>query len=94
MAGYHDPSHYCTMSNEQDGASAASPSANDLAQLRKAFQELQRGEQTAAALENHLDSIEKKIEALLGQAQKAEEELQKMPVETGQSSTSDEKGSS
>lgn len=55
---------------------------------------MQRGEQTAAALENHLDSIEKKIEALLAQAQKAEEELQKVPTETDQSSGSDAKGSS
>ncbi|CAE7177490.1 hypothetical protein CFE70_005693 [Pyrenophora teres f. teres 0-1] len=79
------------MSNEQNGTSAASPPGNDLAQ---AFQELQRGEQTAAALENHLDSIEKKIEALLAQAQKAEEELQKMPAETDKSSGSDAKDSS
>jgi hypothetical protein len=41
----------------------------------QAMKELQRGEQTAAALEGHLDSLEAKIEALLAQADKAEQEL-------------------
>jgi exonuclease VII small subunit len=62
--------------------------------LRKAFKELQRGEQTAAALENHLDSIEKKIEALLAQAEKAEQELQHEPKEEEKPSATGEKGSS
>jgi exonuclease VII small subunit len=39
------------------------------------MKELQRGEMTAAALENHLDSLEKKIEDLLAQAEKADQEL-------------------
>jgi exonuclease VII small subunit len=43
------------------------------------MKELQRGERTAAALENHLDSLEKKIEELLAQADKAEQELQTPP---------------
>jgi exonuclease VII small subunit len=43
------------------------------------MKELQRGERTAAALENHLDSLEKKIEELLAQADKAEQELQTHP---------------
>ncbi|KAF2280694.1 uncharacterized protein EI97DRAFT_453946 [Westerdykella ornata] len=34
----------------------------------KAFQDLARGERTAAALENHLDALEKKIEELLAKA--------------------------
>jgi peptidoglycan hydrolase CwlO-like protein len=55
---------------------------------------LQRGEQTAAALENHLDSIEKKIEALLAQAEKAEQEMKDTPEENDKSSSSEEKGSS
>jgi exonuclease VII small subunit len=58
---------------------------------RKAFKELQRGEQTAAALETHLDNIEKKIEALLAQAEKAEQELKNSPVESDKPSGSDEK---
>lgn len=41
--------------------------------LAQAFQDLARGEQTAAALENHLDKIEKQIEALLAAADEARE---------------------
>ncbi|CAG5175907.1 uncharacterized protein ALTATR162_LOCUS10506 [Alternaria atra] len=78
------------MSNAQDGAGAAPHSEADLAQ---AFKELQRGEQTAAALESHLDSIEKKIEALLAQAEKAEQELKDTPEDTEKSSATEEKGS-
>ena len=55
--------------------------------------EQQRGEQTAAALETHLDSIEKKIEALLAQAEKAEQELKDTPEDSEQSSKTDEKAS-
>ncbi|KAF2854673.1 hypothetical protein T440DRAFT_514562 [Plenodomus tracheiphilus IPT5] len=60
------------MSNAQNGDAPGPQSDADLAQ---AFKELQRGEQTAAALESHLDSLEKKIEELLAQAEKAEQEL-------------------
>ncbi|KAI8935901.1 hypothetical protein NX059_007413 [Plenodomus lindquistii] len=60
------------MSNPQNGDAPGPQSEADLAQ---AFKELQRGEQTAAALESHLDSLEKKIEELLAQAEKAEQEL-------------------
>jgi len=59
------------------------------------MKELQRGEQTAAALENHLDSLEKKIEELLAQAEKADQELKASPKETSDKSTAEEsKGSS
>ncbi|CAN9265562.1 unnamed protein product [Alternaria alternata] len=78
------------MSNAQNGAGAASHSEADLAQ---AFKELQRGEQTAAALESHLDSIEKKIEALLAQAEKAKQELKDTPEDPDKSSGTEEKGS-
>ncbi|KAG9196272.1 hypothetical protein G6011_01393 [Alternaria panax] len=78
------------MSNPQNGAGAVSHSEADLAQ---AFKELQRGEQTAAALESHLDSIEKKIEALLAQAEKAEQELKDSPEDTDKSPGTEEKGS-
>jgi Skp family chaperone for outer membrane proteins len=78
------------MSNEQSGTGAGSHSEADLAQ---AFKELQRGEQTAAALESHLDSIEKKIEALLAQAEKAEKELKETSGATEKSSSTEEKDS-
>jgi hypothetical protein len=45
-------------------------------------------------LENHLDSIEKKIEALLAQAEKAERELQDEPKEEDKPSATGDKGSS
>jgi hypothetical protein len=45
-------------------------------------------------LENHLDNIEKKIEALLAQAEKAEQELKNSPVESDKPSGSDEKSTS
>lgn len=48
------------------------------------MKELARGERTASALEGHLDSLEKKIEELLAQAEKAEKDMQ-----TGASSTSE-----
>jgi exonuclease VII small subunit len=54
------------------------------------MKELQRGEQTAAALENHLDSLEKKIEELLAQAEKAEQELKAHPKESLDKNLDDE----
>jgi exonuclease VII small subunit len=53
------------------------------------MKELQRGEQTAAALENHLDSLEKKIEELLAQAEKAEQELKAHPKESSDKNVDD-----
>lgn len=47
------------------------------------MKELQRGERTAAALEGHLDSLEKKIEELLAQAEKADQEMKAQPGRTG-----------
>jgi exonuclease VII small subunit len=38
------------------------------------MKELQRGERTAEAMEGHLDSLEKKIEELLAQAEKSEQD--------------------
>ncbi len=40
------------------------------------MKELARGERTASALEGHLDSLEKKIEELLAQAEKADKDIQ------------------
>jgi exonuclease VII small subunit len=50
------------------------------------MKELQRGERTAAALEGHLDSLEKKIEELLAQAEKADQELKAKPTEASDNS--------
>jgi exonuclease VII small subunit len=44
--------------------------------VTQAFQDLARGERAAAALENHLESLEKKIEELLAKANEAEREAQ------------------
>ncbi|KAF9692322.1 hypothetical protein EKO04_009489 [Ascochyta lentis] len=69
------------MSHEQNGAPAPATEAD----FAEAMKELARGERTASALEGHLDSLEKKIEELLAQAEKAEKDLQ-----TGASSASGE----
>jgi exonuclease VII small subunit len=53
------------------------------------MKELQRGERTAAALEGHLDSLEKKIEELLAQAERADQELKTQPTEASDKSTED-----
>lgn len=54
------------------------------------MKELQRGERTAAALEGHLDSLEKKIEELLAQAEKADEEMKAQPGQSSNHSTEKE----
>ncbi|KAK7510627.1 uncharacterized protein IWZ02DRAFT_494590 [Phyllosticta citriasiana] len=59
------------MAAHQNGAGQQKPTGD--ADLAQAFQDLARGEQTAAALENHLDKIEKQIEALLAAADEARE---------------------
>ncbi|KAJ4370662.1 hypothetical protein N0V83_005183 [Neocucurbitaria cava] len=65
-----------------------------LSSLKQAFKELQRGEHTAAALENHLDSLEKKIAELLAQAEKAEQDMKTNPTpSTDASSEAEGKGS-
>jgi len=53
----------------------------------QAFQELARGERTATALENQLSAMEAKIEALLAQAEKDEQETQRMKAEKAGSSS-------
>lgn len=53
------------------------------------MKQLQRGERTAAALEGHLDSLEKKIEELLAQAEKADQELKAHPKEASDKATED-----
>ncbi|KAF2134254.1 hypothetical protein P153DRAFT_280213 [Dothidotthia symphoricarpi CBS 119687] len=60
------------MSNAPNGNT---PGSRPEADLAEAFKELSRGEQTAASMEQHLDSIEKKIEELLAQAEQAEKDM-------------------
>ncbi|KAJ4309952.1 hypothetical protein N0V94_008690 [Neodidymelliopsis sp. IMI 364377] len=60
------------MSHGQNGT----PAPNAEADFAEAMKELARGERTASALESHLDSLEKKIEELLAQAEIAEKEIQ------------------
>ncbi|KAF3044710.1 hypothetical protein E8E12_009551 [Didymella heteroderae] len=71
------------MSHDQNGA----PAPNADADFAEAMKELARGERTASALENHLDSLEKKIEELLAQAEKAEKDVQ-TGASTGEESSS------
>ncbi|KAE9969847.1 hypothetical protein EG328_006634 [Venturia inaequalis] len=53
--------------NDQNGHDSDQQGAQ--AEFAKAFKELQRGELTATALENHLSSLEKKIDHLLASAE-------------------------
>nr|POE63183.1 hypothetical protein CFP56_04086 [Quercus suber] len=61
------------MVSDEPVASADNAGDDDLV---KAFQELAKGERTATALENQLSSMEAKIEALLAQAEKQQQEAQ------------------
>lgn len=47
----------------------------------QAFQELTKGEQTAAALENHLTAVEAKIEALLAQVDRDQDGINGLKAE-------------
>ncbi|KAK4542041.1 hypothetical protein LTR36_007072 [Oleoguttula mirabilis] len=73
------------MSSERPAASAGGAEEGDLA---KAFQELARGEQTAAALEAQLNSMEAKIEALLAQADKDQQEAERLQAQRASSGDS------
>ncbi|KAH8731460.1 hypothetical protein GQ44DRAFT_604157 [Phaeosphaeriaceae sp. PMI808] len=79
------------MSKEQNGEVVGS---RPEAEFANAIQELQQGEQTAAALEGHLDSLEKKIEELLAQAEKADQELKIHPREASDKPVGAERKSS
>ncbi|PSN65081.1 hypothetical protein BS50DRAFT_635898 [Corynespora cassiicola Philippines] len=52
----------------------------------QAFKELARGERAAAALENHLDSLEKKIEEMLAKAEEDERNMKSQKPSNGDSS--------
>jgi len=61
-----------------------------LKKLAQTLKELNRGERTAMALESHLDSVERKIDELLKQAeadQKARDEKRKVAAEESKGST-------
>ncbi|KAH7391802.1 hypothetical protein BKA66DRAFT_568217 [Pyrenochaeta sp. MPI-SDFR-AT-0127] len=80
------------MSTEQNGGV---PAPNPDAEFAQAYKELQRGERTAAALEDHLDSLEKKIEELLAQAENADQAMKAQPGSTAEKSAEGEgKGTS
>ncbi len=57
----------------------------------QAFQELAKGERAAAALESQLTSMEAKIEALLAQAEKEQEDLEKMKAQRSEAGGSGSK---
>ncbi|KAF2178485.1 hypothetical protein K469DRAFT_598887 [Zopfia rhizophila CBS 207.26] len=61
------------MTGEQNGISGEAHQEPDFAQ--QAFKDLARGEQTAAALERHLDAVEKQIEELLARADENERRM-------------------
>ncbi|KAK5164107.1 uncharacterized protein LTR77_010198 [Saxophila tyrrhenica] len=65
------------MAPEQPTATANANSSEE-ADLAKAFQELAKGERTATALENQLNSMEARIEALLAQAEREKQEMEQM----------------
>ncbi|KAK1009837.1 hypothetical protein LTR54_005633 [Friedmanniomyces endolithicus] len=73
------------MASEKSVASGTGVGEADLAKVGQwffpAFQELAKGERAAAALENQLTSMEAKIEALLAQAEKEQEDLEKMKAQ-------------
>ncbi|KAF1815770.1 hypothetical protein P152DRAFT_455484 [Eremomyces bilateralis CBS 781.70] len=75
------------MTEKHNGESANASVEADFAQ---ALKELTRGEQTAAALENHLTSLESKIEELLAQSSEdqatAEKEKESKGPDAGSSS--------
>ncbi|GAB7349677.1 hypothetical protein MBLNU459_g0349t1 [Dothideomycetes sp. NU459] len=67
----------------------APAAAADDADFVKAFQELQRGEQTASALESHLTALEAKIEELLAQANQNQSAVQGATDRIAQSTSSE-----
>ncbi|KAF1953910.1 hypothetical protein CC80DRAFT_133080 [Byssothecium circinans] len=79
------------MASEQNGDSSDTHAEPDFA---KAFQELARGERAAAALENHLDSLEKKIEELLAKADEDEKNLKARPETSAETPSSSDTGKS
>ena len=68
------------------------------ANVHQAFQDLTRGERTAAALEHHLTALEKKIEELLAKADEEEririEQSKGSQAQPSESSNEDKSASS
>ncbi|KAF2108981.1 hypothetical protein BDV96DRAFT_692163 [Lophiotrema nucula] len=58
----------------------------------QAFKDLQRGERAAAALEGHLDLLEKKIEELLAKADEDERRMQASSKPSPDKLSSEDKG--
>ena len=91
------------MSSEQNGDAGTGRAEPDFAQVgshfcsaaartdpRQALKDLARGERAAAAMENHLDSLEKKIEELLTKADEDEKKLNVQPKESDKPSTNED----
>jgi hypothetical protein len=91
------------MSSEQNGNIGTGRAEPDFAQvgglphsacartdLRQALKDLARGERAAAAMENHLDSLEKKIEELLAKADEDEKKLKAQPKPSEKPSTEED----
>ncbi|PVI00275.1 hypothetical protein DM02DRAFT_655602 [Periconia macrospinosa] len=74
------------MSKEKKENTTGASAEQDFA---KAFQEIARGERTATALENHLDSLEKNIEDLLAKADEDERNLQAQAQTQSKSSSTE-----
>ncbi|CAK4014731.1 hypothetical protein B0A55_08907 [Lecanosticta acicola] len=66
----------------------ASSDAGDETDLAKAFQEVAKGERAAAALENQLSQMEARIEALLAQAEKEQQEVHEVKQQKASSGAS------
>jgi hypothetical protein len=88
------------MSSGQNGDAGTGRAEPDFAQVglhllhlapmligQQALKDLARGERAAAAMENHLDSLEKKIEELLAKADEDERKLNAQPKASEQPST-------
>ncbi|KAF1997987.1 hypothetical protein P154DRAFT_439960 [Amniculicola lignicola CBS 123094] len=79
------------MSGEQNGATGEVHQEPDFAQ---AFKDLAKGERAAAALESHLDKLERQIEDLLAKADEDEQKMKSNPAGEQPASAEENKGAS
>ncbi|KAF2684790.1 hypothetical protein K458DRAFT_301841 [Lentithecium fluviatile CBS 122367] len=75
------------MSSEPNGDTGNVRAEPDFAQ---ALKDIARGERAAAAMENHLDSLERKIEELLAKADEDEKNLKPQPKASDKPSANDD----
>lgn len=69
----------------------ARPGPQTRADIDQAFQELAKGERTASALEAQLSAMETKIDALLEQAEKEQQEIASSKEQSGKEETNAER---